>query len=225
LTGVFLVLWATIGAPAAVYQLDNGSISTALNASEGTETLDNWFGNVFTAQAGANYITRVDFGVFTTAGVSASVVIYRVTDPGGNPAAGATRIYTQGFVPLTGDGSNAFLQQIPLTSPVPIATGDRFLVSIFIPNVIGAPPNDKYPYLLDRSGSATGSYWDRSAPNTFNLDDLSLAVLVNQPLMPGGWVPGNNHLIIRAIGVPEPSVVALGVLAAAAMIWLRRREQ
>ena len=227
LTGLLLVQWATLGAQAATYQLDNNAVSTALNASDGTETLDNWFGNVFTAQAGANLITEVDFGVFTTAGSSASLVLYAVTDPGGNPALGATRIYTQAFTPLTGDGSSAFLQQIPLTSPVTINTGNRFLVAILVPNVVGAPPNDKYPYLFDTSGSSAGSYWDRRAPGTFNLDNLSQAKLVSQELAPGGFIPGNNHTIIRAIGVavPEPSIFALGGLAAAAMLLFRRREK
>lgn len=227
LTGALLVQGATFGAHAATYQLDNNAISGSVNASDGTEPLDNWFGNVFTAQAGANLLTRVDFGVFTTAGNPSSVVIYRVTDPGGNPALGATRIYTQSFTPLTGDGVNAALQQISLTSPPTINTGDRFLVAVMIPNVIGAPPNDKYPYLLDTSGSSAGSYWDRSAPGAFNLDNLNLARLVSQELAPGGFIPGNNHVFIRAIGVavPEPSVLALGGLAAAAMILLRRRER
>src|SRR5512135_2257721 len=95
LTGISLAQLATTAA-GATYQLDNGSISTALNASDGTEPRDNWFGNVYTTQAGANLITRVDFGVFTTAPNSvADVVLYRVTDPGGNPALGATRVFTQ----------------------------------------------------------------------------------------------------------------------------------
>jgi hypothetical protein len=206
LTGILVMQWATLGAHAATYILDNGSISTALNASDGTEPRDNWFGNVFTAQANANVITRVDFGVFTTTPNSAgSVVIYRVTDPGGNPALGATRLYTQSFTPLTGDGTNAFLQQIALTSPVTINTGDRFLVAVFIPNVIGLPPDDVYPYLLDTSGVATSTYWDRSTPNTFNLDDLSLAKPIDQVLAAGGWTPGPGHIFIRAVGVSENS--------------------
>ena len=86
--GIAIAQFLALGLQGAVnYQLDNGSISTALNASDGTEPRDNWFGNVFTAQASATLITRVDFGVFTTTSNSAaSVVIYRVTDPGGNPA-------------------------------------------------------------------------------------------------------------------------------------------
>ena len=210
---------------AVVYALDNGGISTVLNASDGTETLDNWFGNVFTAQAGANLITRVDLGIFTTTPNSvASVSLYSVTDPGGNPALGATRIYTQAFTPLTGDGANAFLQQISLTSPVAFNTGDRFLVSVLIRSVIGAPPNDVYPFLLDTSGSATGSFWGRSAPNTFNLDNLSGTRPVNQALSPGGFVPGDNHLILRALGevVPEPSVLAIGVCTAIVLLFRRR---
>jgi len=226
--GALVVGCAIFPAQAGIYQLDNNAISTVLNASDGTETLDNWFGNVFTAQAGANLITRVDLGIFTTTPNSiASVALYSVTDPGGNPALGATRIYTQAFTPLTGDGTNAFLQQISLTSPVNISTGSRFLVSILIRNVVGAPPNDVYPFLLDTSGSAAGSFWDRSAPNTFNLDNLSLAKLVNQPLSPGGFAPGNDHVIIRAFGepIPEPSVLALGGFTATALLLRRRSRQ
>jgi len=227
LLGIAVTGLATVAVPAATtYQLDNGSISTALNASDGTEARDNWFGNVFTAQSGGNLISRVDLGIFTTAvGQSASVVLYRVTGAGGNPALGATRLYTQPFTPLTGDGTNAFLQQIALTSPVELNAGDQFLVSVFMPNVIGAPPNDKYPFLLDTSGVATGTYWDRSNPNAFNLDDLSAAKPINQVLTAGGWTPGAGHVFIRAIGtvVPEPSTLALVGLAAATLVIFRRR--
>src|SRR2546428_9080822 len=77
-----MALWLTALAPAhaATYQLDNGSISSVLNASDGTEPLDNWFANKFTAQAGANRITSVRFGAFTTTPSSAGrVVLYLVT--------------------------------------------------------------------------------------------------------------------------------------------------
>lgn len=221
---------ATTGLRAdSLYQLDNGSISTVLNASEGTEPLDNWFGNEFTALAGANLINQVDFGVFTTTpGSAAFVSIYRVTGAGGNPALGASLLYSQAFTPLTGDGTNAFLQAINLTTPVALNVGDTFLVSVLIRNVIAAPPNDVYPYLLDTSGSATGSYWDRSAPNTFNLNNLTGAVPVNQPLTAGGFDPGAGHVFIRAFGtnsVPEPSTFALCCLAMPAALAFRRRFQ
>ena len=89
LTGILLTFLSALGTQAANYVLDDGAIRYPLNASDGTEPRDNWFGNVFTAQASATLITRVDFGVFTTTSNSpASVVIYRVTDPGGNPAPG-----------------------------------------------------------------------------------------------------------------------------------------
>jgi len=218
---------AIFGAQAASsYQLDNNTISTALNASDGTETLDNWFGNVFTIFAGGNLITSVDFGVFTSSGVSgsASVVLYKVTGAGGNPALGATRLYTQAFTPLTGDNTNAFLQTINLTSPVLFNTGDKMLVAIMIRNVIGAPPNDVYPYLLDTSGSAAGTYWDRANPNTFNLDDLSAAKPIDQVLAPGGFTPGPGHVFIRASAVPEPTTMALGVLGALALTFRRGRK-
>jgi hypothetical protein len=227
LTVIAIAQLAPLGSRGATYQLDNNSISTALNASDGTENRDNWFANSFVAQAGANLITRVDFGVFTTSpGSLASVVLYRITDPGGNPSLGATRVYTQNFSPLLGDGTNAFLQSIDLLSPVSFNTGDRFLVSIFMANVQAAPPNDVYPFLLDTSGAAAGTWWDRSAPNTFNLDNLSLARPIDQPLSPGGYVPGAGHMIIRAIGVvPEPSIAALGGLALVVLATLRRRTK
>src|SRR5215510_5296631 len=147
LASLTTVLLATFSVQAAFYQLDNNSISNVVNASDGTETLDNWFGNVFTALPGGNLINEVDFGVFTTSpGSIASVSLYRVTGAGGNPALGATRLYTQNFTPLTGDGTNVFLQGINLTSPVALNVGDQFLVSILIRNVIGAPPNGVYPF-------------------------------------------------------------------------------
>ena len=219
LASILLAHGASLVTQAATYALDNNAVLYPLNASDGTEPRDNWFGNVFTAQADGNVITRVDFGVFTTTPNSAaSVVIYGVTDPGGNPALGATRLHTQSFTPLTGDGATPFLQQIPLTTPVKITPGDRFVVAVFIPNVIGAPPNDVYPFLLDTSGVATDTYWDRSNPNSFNLDDLSQARLINQGFVAGGFIPDAGHVVIRAVGVAEntaPVALCTNVVVAA----------
>jgi len=210
---------------ATSYQLDNNNISTVLNASDGTETLDNWFGNVFTILAGGNLVTSVDFGVYTTtANSTADVVLYKVTGAGGNPALGASRIYTQAFTPLTGDGTNAFLQTINLTTPVLFNTGDKMLVAVMIRSVIGAPPNDVYPYLLDSTGSGAGTYWDRANPNTFNLDDLSGAKPIDQALAPGGFAPGPDHIIIRASAVPEPATMALLGLGAVLLVFRRGRK-
>jgi len=51
------------------YSLDMNTPGSRLNASDGTEPLDNWWANKFTAVAGANLITEVDFGCRTvTAG-------------------------------------------------------------------------------------------------------------------------------------------------------------
>jgi hypothetical protein len=226
LTSLSVIQLATLSVQAAsLYQIDNNTIGGVVNASDGTETLDNWFGNVFTALPGGNLINEVDFGVFTTSpGSVASVSLYRVTGAGGNPALGATRLYTQAFTPLTGDGTNAFLQAINLTSPVSLNVGDTFLVSILIRSVIGAPPNDVYPFLLDNSGSSTGSYWGRSGPNLFNIDNLSGVVQTDQALAPGGFVPGPAHNIIRAIGVPEPTSFALAGLALAALAVRKQQK-
>lgn len=226
LLSAFSIQLAALSLSAATYQLDNNTIGGVVNASDGTETLDNWFGNVFAVQPGANLINEVDLGIFTTTPSSvASVSIYRVTGFGGNPALGATRLYTQAFTPLTGDGTNAFLQQINLTSPVSLNAGDRFLVSILIRNVIGAPPNDVYPFLLDNGGSSSGSYWGRSAPNTFNIDNLSGVVQTDQPLASGGFVPGPAHTFIRAIGVPEPASIALAGLGITTLMIIRRQKR
>jgi hypothetical protein len=220
------LLLASVSLPAATYQLDNNTISTALNASEGTEPLDNWFGNVFTVVGGGTSITAVNFGIFTTTANSvADVVLYSVTGAGGNPALGATRVYTQAFTPLTGDGTNAFNQTINLTTPVNFNVGDHLLVAVMIRDVIAASPNDVYPYLLDTSGSAAGSYWDRANPNAFNLDNLSAAVTTGQPFQAGGFIPGPGHVFIRATAIPEPSTIALSFLGGIfAMLFLRRRK-
>jgi PEP-CTERM putative exosortase interaction domain len=226
LTSLVAIQLATVSVQAAsLYQIDNNNIGGVVNASDGTETLDNWFGNVFTTIPGGTLINEVDLGVFTTSpGSIASVSLYRVTGAGGNPALGATRLYTQAFTPLTGDGTNAFLQAINLTSPVSLNVGDTFLVSILIRSVIGAPPNDVYPFLLDTSGSSTGSYWGRSGPNLFNIDNLSGVVPTSQALAPGGFIPGPAHNFIRAIGVPEPTSLALAGLGLAALLISRRHK-
>jgi hypothetical protein len=193
----------------ATYSLDNDIVNTTLNASDGTETVDNWWANEFTAVAGGNVITRVDFSCGTvTTNSSAMVCIYRVTDPGGNPALGATRLYSQSFTPVPGP---SHLNQIYLSTPVALNVGDIFLVAIFIPNVIALSPNDVYPFALDSGTSSTGSYWDRST-NAFNLDDLSQAVPLDQALPDDGsgansLVPSTygGHLIIRAVASASAS--------------------
>jgi len=225
LTSLVALQLATLSTQAASYIIDNNAIGGVVNASDGTETLDNWFGNVFTAVPGGTLINEVDFGVFTTSpGSIASVSLYRVTGAGGNPALGATRLYTQAFTPLTGDGTNAFLQAINLTSPVGLNAGDTFLVSILIRSVIGAPPNDVYPFLLDTSGSSAGSYWGRSGPNLFNIDNLGGVVPTSQALAPGGFIPGPGHNFIRAIGVPEPTSFAFAGLAIAALVFRNQQK-
>jgi hypothetical protein len=187
------------------YSLDmNTPPGTSLNASDGTEPLDNWWANEFTAVAGANVITEVDFGCGTvTAGEYAVASLYRVTGAGGDPALGAARLYSQTFKPVPGSTAQPNLNKIVLTSPVTLNVGDRFLVAISMTNVIALSPNDVYPFPIDKSTNSTGSYWDRGAPNTLNLDDLSQAKPINQALAAGGFVPGDSggHLYIRAIGI------------------------
>jgi hypothetical protein len=221
-----IVQLATFGAFAQyTYQLDTGTAgSFVYNASEGTEPLDNWIGNQFTALAGFSRITGVDFACGTVSNGStflhtAEVAIYRI----GNPHIGSTTLlYTQNFAPA----QNAW-NHITLSTSVSLHGGDMFMVSILFPNVIAAPPNDIYPWVLDNGGTHGSSYWDRSAPNTFNLNDLSGAVQVDSPLTAGGFVPGDathGHLMLRAIGVPEPSSFALAGLGAAALLIFRRRK-
>ena len=216
------------------YQLDNGTIGGSFNASDGSEPLDNWVGNVFTVTSGGTLINRVDWQTYTNAaGAIANVVLYKVTGAGGNPALGTTRVYTQSFTTVTGPGGTTYppVQQIPLTTPQSFNVGDNVLVAIFEPNVIALGPNDKYPYVLDTSTSAAGTYWDRSAPNTFNLDDLSGAVPLDQALpLTGGattpYIPGPHHVFIQAVGVPEPSTLALlGLAGGAATLFRRRRPR
>jgi len=219
-TGIAIAQLAALGAQAATtYQLDNNpSSATALNASDANEARDNWFANEFTALANGNRITQVSYGVLTTAANTvADVVIYQ------QGALGFSRIYTQAFTPLTGDGTSWSIQQISLTTPVTVKVGANFLVAIFMQNVAG----DKFPYVQDTSGVATGSFWDRSDANAFNLDNISGAVQVDQDLADSNWNPGPGHLIIRAVGtaVPEPSVCALGGLAAFLAVMLRRRAK
>jgi hypothetical protein len=229
LTGTAILQLAAFGAlGATLYQLDNGNIGGAFNHSDGTEPLDNWVGNEFTALAGANLITRVDLAVNTvTPGTTAQLAIYQF----GNPVVGPTRVYTQTFTPIVTPGF-VTLDQINLTTPVLVDVGSQFLVSVLIRNVIGAPPNDVYPWVYDTSTSAAGSFWARSAPNTFNLDDLSQAFRLDHGLPPDGsgqppFTVGPHHLILRAFGtvVPEPSTFALAGIGAAALVIFRRRTK
>lgn len=205
-TGLRIDLRALLPIGFTPYSLDmNTPTGSSLNASDGTEPLDNWWANEFTAVAGGNVITEVDFGCGTvTAGSYAVASLYRVTGAGGDPALGAVRLYSQTFKPVPGSTGQPNLNKITLTSPVTLNVGDRFLVAISMTNVLALGPNDVYPFPIDKSTNSTGSYWDRSAPNTFNLDDLSQAKPINQALAAGGFVPGDlgGHLYIRAIGTP-----------------------
>ena len=225
-TGTAIAQLAVAGLQAAgtVYQLDNGIVSYPLNAADGTEPLDTWFANEFTAQPNGNVIASVAFFLSSASpSYPADVVIYKETSP-----LSFARIYTQAFTPQAGTPIGYTVQSITLNTPVQLNVGDNFLVAIFMQDVIAQPPNDKYPFTLDTSGVAAGSFWDRSAPGTFNLDDLSGAVPVDQNIAGGSWNPGPGHLMIRAFSavVPEPSVLGLGGLAAAgaALAWRRRRS-
>jgi hypothetical protein len=105
--------------------------------------------------------------------------------------------------------------------------GDLMLVAIFQANVIGLPPNDKYPYVNDNSTSAAGSYWDRAAPGSFNLDNLSNSRTLDQTFPGGTFAVGPVHSLIRAFGtpVPEPSSLLLGGLAIPFVARRFRRKQ
>ena len=228
LIGTAIALLAGVGLQAATisYQLDNGMVKYPINAADGTETHDTWFANQFTAQPDANLIVSVMYFLSTASpSYPADIVIYKQTSAQTAPL-GYTRIYTQPFTPLAGMPIGNTVQSLSLTTPVQLDVGDNFLVSIFMRDVIALPPNDKYPWALDTSGDATGTFWDRSAPDMFDLDDLSGARPIDQNLVGGSWNPGPGHVMIRAFGtaVPEPSVLALGGLAVAGAVFARRRR-
>ncbi|HLP75671.1 MAG TPA: hypothetical protein VK327_02025 [Candidatus Paceibacterota bacterium] len=226
--GTAIAQLAGIGLQAATipYQLDNGMVKYPINAADGTETHDTWFANEFTAQANANSIVSVMYFLSSASpSYPADIVIYKQTSAQTAPL-GFTRIYTQPFTPLAGMPVGNTVQSLSLTTPVQLEVGDKFLVAIFMRDVVALPPNDKYPWTLDTSGDATGTFWDRSAPDSFNLDDLSGARPINQNLADGNWNPGAGHVMIRAFGtaVPEPSVLTLCGLAAAGAVFATRRR-
>jgi hypothetical protein len=240
LTGTAIAQLATIGALGQIYyQLDHagsGSLVSSFNASDGTEPLDNWVGNEFTVLNGGNLITRVDLGVNTVKlGTTAELALYRVANPGIGTGGGLTLLYTQNFTPISAvSPSFVNLNQITLTTPVLLNPGDEFVVSVLIRNVIALAPNDVYPFVIDNGATSAGSFWDRSAPNTFNLNDLSGARLLTSTLAPDGsgsapFSPGPGNLILRAEGVPavvpEPFTFALAGLGAAVLMIFRRRNK
>jgi hypothetical protein len=228
LIGTAIAQLAGVGLQAATipYQLDNGMVKYPINAADGTETHDTWFANKFTAQANANSIVSVLYFLSTASpSYPADIVIYKQTSDQ-TALMGFSRIYTQPFTPLAGMPLGNTVQSLSLTTPVQLDVGDNFLVAIFMRGVVAESPNDKYPWELDTSGDATGTFWARSAPDMFNLDDLSGARPINENLVGGNWNPGAGHVMIRAFGtaVPEPSVFALsGLMAAGAVLAGRRR--
>ncbi len=209
------------------YQIDYAGPASAMNASDGSETIDNWCGNQFTAIAGATQLTGMDWGIYTSQSARltglATLAIYR-----GAIGSSPVRIWTQQFTPYQGTAQNWYMQHVDLTAPVNLNAGDTFILSVYIPQVAG----NVYPYMMDTNNlTSAGSYWDRGRVGgaTFNLDDLSQAVVLTSDLPPDGsgdpaWHPGPGHLVMRAIAVPEPSVVALGVAAAVGLIIRRRRN-
>jgi hypothetical protein len=215
-------LVACLGAAAnADYILDNGTVSWWLNASEGTEPRDNWFANVFTAQANDPLISYVSFaGANVVPGLTA--VIYIDTDGDGNPATGTLqRVRTE--TPSSVTFGSDHWAQIVLTTPLYVTPGQKFVVAMFAPNVQG----NQFPFAMDTSTSAAGTFWGRTDPGLFNLDNLSGVVPLDQPLQTNGWIPGAAHMMIRA-GVPEPSSLALVVSLLVCLLpivrWRGRRS-
>lgn len=220
------MLFVVSGVQAQVtYQLDNGTGAAAFNHADGPETTDGLVGNVFPITAAGQIINRVDWGYYNNSpGAIAQLVLYRVTGAGGNPSLGATRVYTQSFNTLPGanDGIFTRIQQIPLTTPQTFNVGDQVLVAIFQANVIGQSPNDVYPWVNDNSGSTAGSWWDRSAPGAFNLDNLSTARPLDQVFPGGTFAVGAVHPLIRAFGTPVPEPTSL-LLCGLAIPFVARR--
>jgi len=220
-----LVLSVSTRVNAAVtYQIDNNDFSAgSMNVSDGTETRDNWIGNIFTIQAGAEKITHVLF----RSGPDAWPVTVGIYKDNGDatPPKAATLIYQQNF-----NSAKDTLNDFVLTTPPVLAAGDKMVVGIFAASV----PGDKYPYAVSKDTTLGRSYWDRNfsiangdgADIALSLNDLSKAVATNQLVSPNAWLPSQydcNTAGIRALGevVPEPATVGLLVLGG---LLLRRRR-
>jgi len=225
-----LLMPSVAGAQAGfLYQLDNGNVGSQLNASETSEARDNWFGNLFTADARGPIITAVDFQAGSSS-YPATLGIY-LDNGDANPPQAATLLYSQNFTPVANQ-----LDRIALTTPVTLQPGDQFLVGVLMDGVSGSD----YPFANDNSSGGVYSYWDRNFSTALGdpvdhpmaIGDLSMAVDMNHALIPGGWVPassGCNVVMIRAEGVtatPEPatlSLLAAGAIGAAVAVFLRRK--
>jgi len=205
------------------YQIDNNVFDSSMNVSDTSETRDNWIGNVFTIQAGAEKITHVQFHANDSWPVTLG--IYRDNGDGTPPQA-ATLLYQQNFT-----STASAWNDIVLTTPQVLAAGDKMVVGIFA----AAVPGDKYPYSVSKDTTLGRSYWDRNYstalgdPSNYpmNMTDLSKAVGTNQALIPGGWVPANDNCStvgIRAVGEVVPEPASLCLLALSGLMLRRKRS-
>jgi hypothetical protein len=218
---------ATMVQAGTVYQIDDGNFTTSMNVSDTSETRDNWIGNIFTIQAGAEKITDVYFQA-TSDVFPMTVGIYKDNGDATPPQA-ATLVYQQTFTPTA-----STLNDLVLSTPVVFAPGDKMVVGVLISQV----PGSKYPYAISAGTNLGRSDWDRNYSTALgdptdypmSIGDISKAVPTSQALIPTGWVPSNdscNTAGIRAYGVAVPEPGTLALLAAFGVLggfWCLRRR-
>ena len=228
----------TLSSPDPQYQIDNGQFVsggfvTGFNNTLGTETTsnqaeDNWVGNVFTARAGANFLTSISWlpgfnengGALPTLSVTAAAV-HRHPGAGLTLVAGSVNTVTLSTTPGT-------FVDVPFAARQFVATGQVFTAALLIDNV----PNNIFPFILDTSGISTGSYYDVSSPvgsvNSYNLASPNFPTLngTTYPGQPSGATntsPG--HTVLRVNAVPEPASLTLLGLGAVSLIGYRWRRR
>jgi hypothetical protein len=232
-----LLLAASVAQAQVTYQWESLPPATGTNQtfnnSQGSETEDNWVANAFRVVAGGTRLNSISiiFGNHVLTNQPVTVTIYNgssLLDP-----SGLTRIVSSTNTVSVSVNAIDQLVNIPLANPVDLSVGQIFYAAALMPGVPGtwgvwssdgneSPPVSPLGHSFFDVGPTQGAAYNLD--NTFNATVLG----ATHPVVGVAQSPGNLGLRVLASSVPEPSSLALLLVAGSAgmgiSIRLRRRS-